>query len=203
MMNAHRVSRLIRLVALALVALAPLATTGCSKKLLTTFVPNQPPSVRFTRAPINTTGHYFYAYTMNWTGFDPDGRLDHFVYKVDPTIDTAATRISGHRMYVVDTSWVNTTRNEVFLFFKSQDPDPNTVPRTSSDFHTFAIHAVDEKGMLSSYPIYRTFNSFTVAPQATLDEPRPTTVIGVQVTPTVRMTWHGADPDAQVATGPV
>ena len=48
---------------------------------------------RFTRAPINTTGQYFYAYTMNWTGFDPDGRLDHFLYKVDPTIDTAATRM--------------------------------------------------------------------------------------------------------------
>jgi hypothetical protein len=216
MMNARHVTRAVRLAALALVALVPLAGTGCGSKLRTTFIPNQPPTVHFTRAPINTVGQYFYAYTMNWTGYDPDGRLDHFVYRVDPQIDAEKTAETGHRMYVLDadhdgnvdvcqpcgdrsadTSWVPTTRNEAFLFFRSQDPDPHTNPRTSSNYHTFVIHAVDDKNLLSTYPLYRTFNSFTIAPQATLDEPRPTTVIGVQVTPTVRMTWHGQDADAQ------
>ena len=80
-MNRKRMAVLARLAALALLALVG---GGCATKVSDIFLPNQPPEVRLTQAPVNSQDQYFYAYRMNWVGFDPDGRVDHFVIAVDP-----------------------------------------------------------------------------------------------------------------------
>src|SRR4030095_12584605 len=66
-------------------ALAALQLLGCTKPIQT-LIPNQPPSVRFTLAPISAApdNPVFYAYRVFWAGDDPDGRVDHFEYAIDP-----------------------------------------------------------------------------------------------------------------------
>src|SRR5439155_894299 len=57
---------------------------GCSNKLVLPPVQNQLPEVRLTSAPIDTSGRYYYSYTVDWVGFDPDGPVDHYLYTIDP-----------------------------------------------------------------------------------------------------------------------
>ena len=87
--------------ALGAASLGALALMGCSTPLRHLLLPNQPPTVRLTAAPIDTTGRYFYSYILDWVGFDPDGRVDHYLYAVDPP-DSAGR----------DTAWVVTRSNE-------------------------------------------------------------------------------------------
>ena len=79
-------------------ALAAAALAGCNRKISLPLVPNQRPLVQLTQAPVATTKPYFYSYEMRWTGFDPDGRVDHYDYAVDPP-DPPRT----------DTAWVRTS----------------------------------------------------------------------------------------------
>ena len=77
----------------ALVALAAglIAAWGCNKKPTVPIVGgNQPPTVRITTAPLDTTQLNYYVITLNWIGFDPDGRVDHFEFAIDPPKDPGA-----------------------------------------------------------------------------------------------------------------
>ena len=56
---------------------------GCAKTR-DVFVPNVAPEVRLTAAPIASTDLAFYAVRMNWVGYDPDGRVEYFLFAVDP-----------------------------------------------------------------------------------------------------------------------
>ena len=99
--------------ALTAASLGAFAASGCSKQLQHMMLPNQRPTVRLTAAPIDTAGRYFYSYILDWVGFDPDGRVDHYLYAVDPS-DSAGR----------DTAWIVTRNNEERLQFRSSLPDP-------------------------------------------------------------------------------
>ena len=58
----------------AVLAAALIASAGCSKSIVSVVPVNQPPSVRITSAPLDTTQRNYYVITLNWIGFDPDGR---------------------------------------------------------------------------------------------------------------------------------
>src|SRR5260221_2795370 len=88
--------------ALPALALAPVLITGCNKKLHLPSVTTLRPVVRFTAAPIDTIGpygkraSYIYHYLLNCLWYDPDCRVDHFMYKIalpwTPRVyDTVAT----------------------------------------------------------------------------------------------------------------
>ena len=182
----------------AALALLALVGGGCANKVSNVFLPNQPPEVRLTQAPLSQKPEdkVLYGYRMSWVGFDPDGRIDHFVIAVDP-----------RRADSVETNWQVTRKNEEFVFFTASQPDTTNVPGGSledpaTDFHTFAIAAVDDKGAVSK-PVWRAFYSFTVAPRTLIDEPRPNFVFTPVVTPTVRIRWHGTDDDGFVTQKPV
>ncbi len=190
---------------LALVAFA----TGCSKKSGDgTLKPNARPEVALTQAPIDTvqtdpqTGErlqYFYAYKLQWSGHDPDGKVDYFLYAVDPP---DRQQVAAGQ----DTQWVRTTKNEQILFFRSSQRDPRAPSGrpTSSDFHTFVIKAVDNgKSPLQSEPQSRVFFSYTVAPSVQIIAPKPSSLLQPQVSPSVRITWNGSDPDGQFTQKPI
>lgn len=163
---------------------ALLALSGCAKGVEKQFVENQPPVVRLSHAPVTPTSREEYAYRMNWVGYDPDGRVDHFLYAVDPAdLDRP------------DTTWQRTTLNEQLFYFRSSQPDEPISPTnpTASDFHTFAIRSVDEQGRQSE-TVYRTFFSFTAAPIVTVQSPRPSTDEQI-LTPATRIRWAGIDSD--------
>jgi hypothetical protein len=188
-------TQLARIARAAATGILLLFAGGCSHKLDTVFRDNMIPEVRLTQAPVSTQDKYFYAYRMNWVGYDPDGRIDHYLIAVDPDRpDSIAT--SGPR------AWTSTVKNEEVIFFKANTPDSSTGFATANEYHTFAIAAVDNQGALSK-PVWRTFFSFTQAPIVFIDAPAPNAVFTPIVTPTVRIHWRGIDPDGQFSTKPV
>jgi hypothetical protein len=168
---------------------------GCSHKIDTVFRDNMIPEVRLTQAPVSTQDQYFYAYRMNWVGYDPDGRVDHYLIAVDPDRPDSVAR-SGPR------AWTSTIKNEQIIFFKAQNPDSSSGFARANEYHTFAIAAVDNQGAVSK-PVWRTFFSYTQAPTVFIDAPTPNSVFTPIVTPTVRIHWRGIDPDGQFTTKPV
>ena len=90
------------LFASCLAAALALGAAGCSKVPIV-LIPNQRPNVEFTLAPVSAdpADRAFYAYRVFWSGDDPDGRVDHFEYAIDP----------GPR----DTTWIQTRRSEEVL----------------------------------------------------------------------------------------
>jgi hypothetical protein len=133
---------------LALAVLVGLGSAGCGKKLKNTIIPNQPPTVRLTWAPIDTKSRVFYVYRLSWVGYDPDGRVARFEYAIDPPTETDAV-----------INWISTTRNEETIQFVSAAPesgfyDPKTQryenPVLSEQPHVFAIRAVDNLGVCSA-----------------------------------------------------
>jgi len=188
-------TQLARIARAAATGILILSAGGCSHKLDTVFRDNMIPEVRLTQAPVSTQSQYFYAYRMNWVGYDPDGRVDHFLIAVDPDRpDSVAT--SGPR------AWTSTVKNEEIIFFKAANPDSSSQFALANQYHTFAIAAVDNQGALSK-PVWRTFFSYTQAPIVFIESPAPNAVFTPIVTPTVRITWRGIDPDGQFTTKPV
>jgi len=184
--------RSILVTAQCLVAAAMLlGTWSCSKDLKKIAIPNQRPTVRLTSAPIDTTGRYFYSILVNWVGHDPDGRVDHFLYAVDPP--TAAN---------TDTAWVRTTGNESRLTFSATRPDPLDPNNRAIDPHVFVIKAVDNDGEAGP-SVFRAFFSYTVAPTVQIESPSPSTLLTPILTPSVRFSWTGKDDDGVFTIKPV
>lgn len=175
-------------IALAAAVLLP-ALAGCSKKTVNNEFPNQSPTVRLTNAPTSTrqVDAYYYAITLNWVGFDPDGRVAYYLYVVDPPA-------TG------DTTWTRTEKNETVILFPSTQS--NTTTGKADDPHTFVIKAVDDDGAISPF-VYRSFFSFTTAPTVQILAPRPFANGRKYVTPAVRITWDGEDVDGVFTKKPV
>jgi len=183
----------------ALLAALVLGAAGCSDKIDPTPLFNERPTIRLTQAPIDSTSENYYAYRMNWVGFDPDGRVDYYLYKVDAPFPLT-----------VDGTWIRTSKNEETIFFTASVPDRQTSDTPppgsgiwiSTESHRFSIVAVDNNGEPSE-PAYRSFFAFTTAPSVRIVDPRPGGSFTPSVPPSVRMTWTGDDPDGVFTQKPV
>jgi hypothetical protein len=191
-MNTRRIVLAATAVAAASIAMA---VAGCGKKAgLHTIIPNLRPTVELTSAPVDKRDTTFYAYRLNWSGNDADGRVDHFEYSIDPPRDLGA-----------DTTWTRIAKNELIVFFPSRIPITGGKPGEpirSVDFHTFVIRAVDNLGAISQVKD-RSFTSYTVAPSVSVIAPPASPVLRQKVTPSVRLAWQGTDPDGQFTQKPV
>jgi hypothetical protein len=189
-MNARRASP--GILALAVLGALAISIPGCGRKEGGILLPNQRPSVRLTSAPYNETTRYYYSITLNWVGFDPDGRIDHYMFVIDPP-KTAGS----------DTVWEVTAANQLTRSFPSTLPDtPDGKKKRGYDYHTFVVKSVDNRGAISA-PDYRSFNSSTLAPTVNVDTPRPSTQQRQYVTPAVLIRWHGEDLDGVFTKRPV
>jgi hypothetical protein len=174
----------------ALVALAAgFVAAGCTP-VEHMVMPNQSPTVRITAAPLDTTQRNYYVITLNWIGFDPDGRVDHFLLAFDPP------REAGR-----DTEWTSTTGNTVTRSFACPLPDRRDTTR-SSDFHVFVIKAVDNQGARSPV-VARAFWSYTIAPRVEMRAPRPNSLVRYFLPPAVMFQWEGTDEDGVFTQKPV
>ena len=186
----------------ALLVLSAFGLVGCAAKdIAGTLVPNERPSVELTNAPVSAdrSNPYFYAYKVNWSGNDPDGRVAYYLYAIDPP---SAPLVDTTKCNDGDTCWVRTERNEEILFFRASQPEPGGTPPLASDFHTFVIKAVDDEGMESERKS-RAFYSYTIAPTVAIRNPVPSPFLRAQVTPSVRIEWEGSDVDGQFSQKPV
>ncbi len=181
---------------------ASLLATGCaSDKIGGVFVANERPSVDLTQAPANSDGEYFYAYRINWSGYDPDGQVLYYEYAIDPP--TQAQAATGQ-----DTLWIRTDRQEQIFFFRASIPPrpDGGFADTAREFHVFVVRAVDNSGnpeTMRSASKSRAFYSYTVAPTVQILRPFPSALLQPLVTPSVRISWQGHDPDGQFTQKPV
>lgn len=183
----HRLWRLGAVLALAALVVVP----ACSKRRSLPLVVNQPPVVTLTQAPAASNQPYFYAYEIFWTGYDPDGRVDHYLYCVDPPTQAGS-----------DTPWVYTQENRHTFLFSSKDADSLGTPTNPGGFHVFVIVAVDDQGARSPV-VAQAFFSYTVAPTVRFVQPRCNSVFPPFVPPTTTITFTGDDPDGQTSRTPV
>lgn len=177
----------------AIIALgaALIAAWGCNKKPnVPIVIGNRSPEVRITSAPLDTTARNYYVITLNWIGFDPDGRVDHFLLAIDPPKDPGS-----------DTLWETTTENQTTRSFPSPLPDRRDITR-SSDFHVFVIKAVDNLGAVSP-PVARAFWSYTVAPRVEVRVPRANSLVTYNMPPAMLFRWEGFDDDGVFTQKPV
>jgi len=169
-----------------------LAAWGCSQKGTGVLVPDQRPQVQLTARPQPGDSVYFKV-RLQWTGSDSDGRVDYFIYAVDPPMQG-------------DTVWTRIDRNETTIFFKSSNPSPGSTnvvsgsfpstQVTSKDYHEFTIKAVDNEGAFSQ-PTSVSFSSTTVAPVTQITSPSPGSGNTATTAPSVRVEWRGSDPDRE------
>ena len=191
---------------LAAIVLVALVGAGCSKKLRSELIPNQPPQVLLTAAPaVRDSVHpEFYAYNLQWKGYDPDGRVDHYIYAVDP-IRHKVDPAHPNGFDLADTCWHTTVRNAQTFFFSAGTPivPVNPTDPRSETAHTFAILAVDNEGGVSKRPAERAFFSFTQAPDVRVSSPLGSSAFTLNLTPSFTVQWTGTDPDGQFSSKPV
>ncbi len=173
---------------LAPLALAFVTFAGCGKPPIVP-VANQPPTVRLTGAPLSPLRRdaVNYVVTMNWIGNDPDGRIVRYLYAVDPPPDG-------------DTVWTATQRSEQVIPFRASVPD--TATGVAEDPHVFVLKAEDDRHAFSPL-VTRAFFARTLAPTLQILSPRPAPSGRKYVTPSVRITWDGDDPDGVFTKKPV
>jgi len=177
--------------ATALALAITIAAFGCGKKTIINPVPNERPTVTLTAAPVNTQDTAYYAYRIDWSGNDPDGRIDHYTYAVDPPAKANA-----------DTAWVTTTKNEEVVFFRSTTPLLGGPKSKATDLHNFVLKAWDNGG-LASAPVNRWFYSYTIAPVVQITAPTPSNLLIRKVTPSMTVNWQGKDEDGVYSQKPV
>ena len=174
---------------------AALAGAGCSMGVGPLIpAPNERPRVTLTAAPVNEADTSFYAYELHWSGFDPDGRVDHYEYAVDPKGGV-----------VPETTWIRTTRNQETIHFHASQPDSFGGPH-ATDPHTFVIKAMDNSNQWSPV-VSRAFFAYTIAPTVQMTSPvypnpAPSSFV-IYTGPAVRISWEGRDEDAVLHRGPV
>jgi len=152
---------------------------------------NQRPHVWLSSAPPEGSTRD-YKIHMFWGGWDPDGRIAYYEYAItdngDGPFDPADT--TG-----ID-KWSQVFGNDsVFVFSADQLADSNSTS-TVSEFtrsHTFFVRAVDEQGLSSFEPAYRSFTALTLSPRVVVDVPRYNGLNPAMVPPVIRFSWTATD----------
>src|SRR4029453_8870523 len=129
--------RPLRLAAPRVLSLAALALPLAACDSTHNFTPDQPPTVTLTSGPIDpVSASQAWLVDMAWVGIDPDGRIDHYEYAIDPpTLHRA-------RFAAAETAWVSTKETHVVARFHASHPDSLGPGATASEFHVFVLRAV-------------------------------------------------------------
>jgi hypothetical protein len=192
-----RRSQMGRVVPALAAAMVLAAVAGCGPGNPGVLVGNLRPEVDLTARP-EPLDSVYYAVRLQWSASDADGRVNSFVYAVDPPM-------------MGDTTWISHNRYEITLFFRSSGPDSSAIKPSPSfppvdvrsyDYHTFVLKAVDNEGATSP-PETITFTSQTIAPVTNILEPSPTSQSTASTTPSVTIRWVGQDQDGLTTQRPV
>src|SRR5262249_10874779 len=109
----------------ALVLALALACTACDSDHH--LMPDQPPTVTLTSGPVDTvSAPQSWLVDIAWVGNDPDGRIDHYEYAVDPP------SLKQARFAQAETVWVSTKETHVVAHFHASHPDSLGVGATAS-----------------------------------------------------------------------
>src|SRR5262245_2128249 len=172
---------------LAVVVLA-LATAACDTSSPIVF--DQPPTITLTSGPVDTVSTpQSWLVNIAWTASDPDGRVDHFDYAIDPP------GLKRAMFAQAETAWVSTQETHVVAKFHASHPD-SVGATTASEYHVFVLRAVDDRGRASPL-IIRGFFATTAAPDVEITRPVPNRLLDAQLVAPFRIEWRGHDPDGE------
>lgn len=176
--------------ALALLAIA-FAVAGCADDPGGERVENQPPRVWLSSAPPEGTATK-YRIQLFWGGWDPDGEIAYYEYAITDnetgTFDEADTTGAD--------KWHRVVGNDsTFTFTADVWADSNETDLVSrfERSHTFFIRAVDEQGMSSREPAYRSFTSWTLSPEVSILVPRAVGLTPALVPAIATYRWSATD----------
>jgi len=161
-----------RILAVAALAAAALALSSCAQDPGGEHVGNRPPIVWLSGAPPEGTDTK-YRIQLFWGGWDPDGEIAYYEYAItdngrdnfDPADTTTTDTFNPwHRVNASDST---------FTFSADEVANPNTKDMVSrfQRTHTFFIRAVDEQGLASTEPAYRSFTAWTLSPRISIKVP--------------------------------
>ncbi len=179
------------------------AGCGPDKELGGTPVPNLQPNTELTAGPPDLLeGSFIVAF--NWTGFDPDGRVRGFQWKLS---NNGNDGISVQDTLTFDpvtgdtlNPWHFSAGTDTTLLVSA---DQDSFPRDPAGFnrsyqtHSFFVRAIDEDGSVDPTPAYVSFNATTLLPSVAVVG--PSGVVGqtdaAQLPPSVAFLYSGSDPD--------
>jgi hypothetical protein len=160
--------------------------------------------------------------TVNWTGSDPDGRIDHYEFALDPPaafteedITNGGPGITSVRIpgangaptmtrvskvvngATVSFDWVHTNETSHEFVLSSSEPDSPSTTRFRG-FHALYVRAVDDDGA-SSLPDHVAFTSTNLAPVTRILSPRiVSSAYMIEVCQQMTFRWKGVDRDGSV-----
>jgi hypothetical protein len=167
-----------------LVLLALLLAGACAKVAPLVTLPNQIPTIAITSAPAPGSVIGNYSYDIRWEGRDADGRIDHFLYVVDPPSHAGS-----------DTAWTATQLNRRVFVFRADSllSDSGFVAQR---FHTVVVKAVDDRAGVSA-PAWTSFTASTVLPSIRISSPQASKLLLASVAPDFHVSWAATDPDGR------
>jgi hypothetical protein len=182
--------------ALSVLVVIALACASCSEGPNQDQTENLAPTVWLSGAPPEGS-EVVYRVHLSWGGEDPDGSIAYYEYAItnnengvcDPA-DTTCTPDGNpwQRVYAADS---------VFVFTADILEDSLTTDLASrfERSHTFFIRAVDDRGLASPEPAYRSFTAWTLSPTAVIVLPRrPADVRNPALVPPI-FTYHWSAQD--------
>ena len=172
-----------------------LLTSGClSEPYEGNSYENQSPQVWLSSAPPEgeTSRYMVHLY---WGGWDPDGEVHYFEYAItdndsgffNPADTTGHDK--WHRVFSNDSTFIFTAD----LLADSSDVNPPLGPRIFIRSHTFLIRAVDQAGLASKNPAYRSFTARTLSPEIDVRIPVYNGLTPALLPPVTKFTWEAKD----------
>jgi hypothetical protein len=180
--------------------------TGCNEEELTgTRVPNILPETKLVSTPpTQVPGGYTVRFA--WTGYDPDGEVRRFEWKLCPigrdgigVQDTLSMDpATGEALH----PWCCATgQDTVLMVLADQRPEPDAPPAEADLFtqvHTFLVRAVDDRGEADPTPAFVSFTASTIAPSIWVDRPVLLSYAEAQpMPPSPTFGYTGLDPDCE------
>ena len=160
---------------------------------------NQPPTVWLSSAPPEGSVNN-YTIHLYWGGWDPDGEIAFYEYIVtnnetgvfDPADTSSADGVYKWNPVV--------SHDSIFTFSADLIPDSSVIdfdgthsPEEFRRSHTFFIRAVDEGGIRSLKPAYRSFTARTLSPTVFVKIPIPSGLRAAEVPPITTFQWTATD----------
>ncbi|UCG52271.1 MAG: hypothetical protein JSW58_01570 [Candidatus Latescibacterota bacterium] len=180
----------------ALTIFGVLTLVGCAENdLVGTRKTNQPPRIWLSSAPPEGAVSE-YTLHLFWGGWDPDGEIAFYEYAItnnesgvfDPADTTGADKwhpvVSNDSIFTFTADLLADSAGTDFT-----DLEPVDFIRS----HTFFIRAVDDEGLRSTRPAYRSFTSRTLSPVVDILVPTRTGLNPAQVPPITTFRWVGKD----------
>ncbi len=151
---------------------------------------NDPPSVWLSAAPPEgSTGTY--TVKLFWGGWDPDGQISHYEYLITDNktgVYDPADLANG--------TWYPVVGNDSTFTFSADELQDTLTTQQVSVFtrsHTFFVRAVDNQGLKSAKPAYRSFTSRTLSPEVNVTTPIKNQLNPADLPPIATYRWLATD----------